>query len=108
MCRTSGDDGSSVGSRTGSDSSDHSEILPEAVRSFDKSSTYHAAGWWPPKGAVVGLVCILSAVVSLSLCGGCFGGLCWTKDGGGKKPRDGSKVLKMSAGSPEEVSILYR
>lgn len=112
MCRTSGDDGSSVGSRSTSDSSDHSEVLPlEEISSFDKSSTYPAAGWWPPprasRGAVVALVCALSAAVGLSLCGGCFRGLCWTNDGGGKKPNDGSKLLKMSDGV-DEVSACMR
>lgn len=112
MCRTSGDDGSSVGSRSSSDSSDHSEVLPlDAVPSFDKSSTYHhAAGWWPPprtsRGAVVALVCALSAAIGLSLCGGCCGGLlCWTNaDGGEKKQSGGSKLLKMSDGADEQVS----
>lgn len=114
MCRTSGDDGSSVSSRSTSDSSDHSEVLPlmEALPSFDKSSKYHAAGGWPPpratRGAVVALVCALSAAVSLSLFGGCVGGLlCWTNSSQGGEP-DGSKLLKMREAAPEEVSTSTR
>lgn len=115
MCRTSEDGGSSAGSRSNSDSSDHSEVLPQAIPCFDKASpvfTYNEAGWWSPprtsRGAVVALVCALSAAISLSLCGGCFGGLlCWTdsSQGGGKKQSDGSKLLKMSDGAHEEVSM---
>lgn len=110
MCRTSGGDGSSVGSRSSSDSSDHSEVLPlETIPSFDKSSTAYPA--WPSprasRGALVALVCSVCAAFSLSLCGGCFGGGCWTNAGGGEKPSDGSKLLKMSDGAYEEVSTQF-
>lgn len=106
MCQTSGDDGSSVSSRTSSDSSDHSGVLPLPVPSFDKSGTYPAAGWWPPprtsRGAVVALVCTFSAAVSLSLYGGFFGGLYSTNNHDGGK-HDGS-LLKLRNRSDEEVS----
>lgn len=112
MCRTSEDGGSSAGSRSSSDSSDHSEVLPQAIPCFDKASpvfTYNEAGWWSPprtsRGAVVALVCALSAAISLSLCGGCVGGLlCWTDSSQG----EGSKLLKMSDGAHEEVSMYYK